>query len=503
MIASFTKAAAKELAGRDLQIEKHRCGTLHAHCFRALGNPKVAESQVDKFNEQYPQFFMSAGSVDTDEGEFDQKATAGGDEVMAEYQVMRAKRVQRKLWAPKVESFAKAWEEFKFKNNFTDFTDMIEKCIAFPERVIPEGTTIGIFDEVQDFTPMQLELVRAIGSKLNYFLLAGDDDQTIYGFTGATPKAFLEPDIPDECKKILNQSYRVPRAVQALAEQWIKQIKDRQPKEYKPRDFEGEVRHLPHATSRSPDEVVEKILIDNEEGKTSMVLASCSYMIEGVIHALKDQGVPFHNPYKTKRGDWNPLGAKRGTSSKDRLLMYLDPQGPQAGSARLWTVEQLAGWVDLVEAKGLLTRGSKKEIKEAAERRDEFTPQGLIRCYTEWFTPDGLNAAICLKPHFIETRVVSSKKKALMYPIKVINKNGIDALRQVPRICVGTIHSVKGGQADNVYLFPDLSSNAMRQYIGHGHDSVIRQYYVGMTRCREKLFITGDASRGGVNLKMG
>ena len=56
---------------------------------------------------------------------------------------------------------------------------------------------------------------------------------------------------------------------------------------------------------------------------------------------------------------------------------------------------------------------------------------------------------------------------------------------------VGTIHSVKGGQADCVYLFPDLSQAGDAQYarFGHSRDSVIRLFYVGATRAREVLYV--------------
>jgi superfamily I DNA/RNA helicase len=56
---------------------------------------------------------------------------------------------------------------------------------------------------------------------------------------------------------------------------------------------------------------------------------------------------------------------------------------------------------------------------------------------------------------------------------------------------VGTVHSVKGGQADVVYLFPDLSraGDSHYQVSGPLRDSVLRVFYVGATRARETLYI--------------
>ena len=71
---------------------------------------------------------------------------------------------------------------------------------------------------------MQLYLVRKWGERANYFIVAGDDDQTIYTFTGATPEAFLYPDIPDDHKIILKQSYRVPRTIHQFAESLIRRV---------------------------------------------------------------------------------------------------------------------------------------------------------------------------------------------------------------------------------------------------------------------------------------
>jgi len=69
-------------------------------------------------------------------------------------------------------------------------------------------------------------------------------------------------------------------------------------------------------------------------------------------------------------------------------------------------------------------------------------------------------------------------------------------------VIVGTIHSVKGGEADVVCLFPDLSGegDAAYQQAGAPRDSVIRQFYVGMTRARETLYICQQESGMAVRL---
>jgi ATP-dependent exoDNAse (exonuclease V) beta subunit len=53
-----------------------------------------------------------------------------------------------------------------------------------------------------------------------------------------------------------------------------------------------------------------------------------------------------------------------------------------------------------------------------------------------------------------------------------------------------------------VYLFPDLSQAGDAQYArgGAARDSVIRQFYVGVTRTREKLYLCQRESAMAVSI---
>src|ERR1039458_4814608 len=68
---------------------------------------------------------------------------------------------------------------------------------------------------------------------------------------------------------------------------------------------------------------------------------------------------------------------------------------------------------------------------------------------------------------------------------------GIASRRRHASLSCAVIHSVKGGEADVVFLFPDVSPAGDAAYQKHGpqRDSVIRLFYVGMTRARHTLYI--------------
>lgn len=94
------------------------------------------------------------------------------------------------------------------------------------------------------------------------------------------------------------------------------------------------------------------------------------------------------------------------------------------------------------------------------------------------------------------SRLTEDGRKRVEFPVEVALRGGPQALLATPQVIVGTIHSVKGGQADVVYLFPDLSRSGDAQYArgGASRDTVTRQFYVGATRAREHLYICGRAS---------
>lgn len=507
IVASFTKTAAAELAGRDLPIRSDQIGTLHAHCYRALGRPKLAEDSdlIKLWNEAYPMYSLSGAKSDIDEAASDITYATDGDALYAQLQIMRHRLIDEDLWSNQVRDFAQHWRLFKGENFALDFTDLIEQAT---QRVAyaPGNPVMGFFDEVQDFTRLELGLVRQWGSKMNYVMLAGDDDQSLYDFKGATPDAFLDPPVDNEHKRILSQSYRVPRVVQAFAEAIIVQVSRREPKEYKARDYEGELIHI-NAHLQS----CEDLLVDAQKyidaGKSVMFLTTCGYMLDPLKRFLRQEGIPFHNPFRAKRGDWNPLSKGRGTSAADRLFAFLRPTaGVENPQGDLWHPEEVKKWSAFLNSKLVLKHGAKKlmETWGIATEEDMFADVGAVPLDSllEVFNEADLNKALDFDIQWYKQSLLASKNANFEYPLAIVEKRGVDTLRAVPQVIIGTIHSVKGGQADVVYLFPDLSRAGATTWQNHGlgRDTIIRQFYVGATRARETLVLCEPSTMLSVDL---
>lgn len=507
LVASFTKTASEELTTKNLPLDDRQIGTLHAHCYRALNYPEIAETRILNFNQFAPNYSLSMDKSDIDSPNLMETATTEGDKLMMEYQTLRAKMVDRDLWPISVKNFANKWETFKKRNHLVDFTDMIS--IALEEVDIPLGDPkIGFFDEAQDFTPLELALVRKWCENMDWIIVAGDDDQNLYSFKGATPEGFINPPLPEDQVIILDQSWRVPRVVQEYAERWIEQIKVRQPKKYKPKeDAEGELRHVDFGNWKDPGPLLNDAQKYMDEGKKVMFLTTCGYMLEPLKSLLRKEGLPFYNPYRKKRGDWNPLHATRGTSSTERLLAFFRNSNEVYGSqAEMWNWDELNKWVQLISSRENLQHGVKKFIPEIITELKEEGDFGHLEPVTidellEIFTEDALEKALANDLKWFDEALLTSKASGMQFPLQVARKHGASKLTEVPQIIIGTIHSVKGGEADVVYLFPDLSTAGMREWINESQkDNIIRQFYVGMTRTKEVLITCPPASNYKVEL---
>jgi superfamily I DNA/RNA helicase len=501
LVTSFSRAAAAELCGRDLPLGRDKVGTLHAHCYRALGSPVIAESKVRDWNQQYPAWAVTGnGEDDIDEPLMEGGGSDDGDKLLATANRWRNRKVAVNEWpGAQARLFYTKWCEWKQANGLMDFTDLLEQA-AVDCRIAPGDPAVIFADEAQDFTRLQLNLIRKWGQHTEYFLCVGDDDQTIYTFTGATPDAFLKPEVPPDQKIVLAQSYRVPQAVHARAVRWIEQVKGREPKEYRPTASVGAVECFPdwEANFNKSEVIISAAEREVAAGRSVMFLTSCSYMLNNIRRTLIERGIPFHNPYRRRRHDWNPLYASKGLTAADRLLAFIKPHNSMGDAAQPWDAADYRKWADWVEAAKAFQRGGKTAASDLPD--DQVIGLDDLE---KWLKPEALDDLIngvmngALHSHLTWwlNRVSESHKKTAAYPVRVVMKRGLDALRQRPQVIIGTIHSVKGGEADVVYLFPDLSRAADLEWYrgGEERDSIIRQYYVGMTRAKQKLVICNSA----------
>lgn len=516
LLASLTKTAAHELAGRDLPIEARRIGTLHAHAYRALGGGTVAESKAKEWNEWLTEHghpwswhLSSARKTDVDDpmdegivrSDENDGAKTDGDEYLEAVGTWRARALPRSHWMVKTEviRFAEAWEEWKAEAGYLDFTDMIETCLR-DQVPPPVDFDVMFLDETQDSSRLEVMLALQWGALGETLVVAGDVRQNLYEWRGSEPRVFLEIDRICTAKRVLSQSYRVPAAVHSRAVTWAKQLSQDIEADYYPRKQDGTVvigEITDGPSLRRAEWIIEDAAKAAQRGQSVMLLGTTRRLVDHYVSELRAAGLLFHNPYRPKAGHWNPIGDPlHGAGAAAQLVAFSRTDDRTWGTeARFWNTEEIRSWVKPIRA-DVFVKGSKTQLLAGggvtAEQFAEMVPDraNLNRMFSgdlDWYV-SALTEG-------------QSRGGRFKYPLAVAEKHGIKALTEQPRICVGTVHSVKGGEADVCYVAPDLSRAGYDSWVDRDtRDQVVRCFYVAMTRAREKLVLLKPMSSLSVDL---
>lgn len=521
LVCSYTKAASREIRTRMLdkhgvEVPQTQMGTLHSLCYRALGSPKLTEGLEREFSVEFPQHGLSGGvdtSVDSPLREFSAGKTCGDDN-RSRYELQRASCKERDTWPSEVQRFARDWEAWKKSNDLMDFGDLLE--VAYRDLdAAPGNPAIGVLDEAQDSPENQMRVFLKWARSMQQAIVAGDPDQTLYQWCGSSPRTMIDMPLVDGARHVLSQSYRIPEAVHEVAERWIRKSHSRLSREYFPRledpnspvsdsnrPVVGKFTHLSVGFLTRPDSIVASAMKHVEAGKSVMIIASCSYMVDKIKHHLYAERIPFANRWREQRGDWNPMrmGGKQATTFR-RLLSFLRPSVEFSGdSSNSWTWADVWLWGEWLNSERMWVRGAKKWLEERKKDESPFDPVELASYVRETELPEFENLSFGTREDRAKAvdwwlnRVSASHKNTAEYLCGVVKKFDVEALKE-PRISLGTCHSVKGGESDVVYLSPDLSKVAYMQSwlsTGETRDGVRRMLYVGMTRAREELVLCGS-----------
>jgi superfamily I DNA/RNA helicase len=507
MVSSFSTTAATAIVEKFndnnvlLKPDKKMVGTLHSHAYRSAGHGTVAldPKVIGDWNAQVtPEMRVTPDNRRNggDTGSFvsDPAKAVTGDDLLGCLDLLRAKMIDPADWPRNVAEFAKRWTAWKTDAETMDFTDMIEGALhrARDGEHAPGNPQFIVSDESQDQTPLESALLFAWGLRADRLVLAMDDDQAINQWRGGDALPLLQLHGPEVSDHVLGKSFRVPESVRVAAEVLIRRVAIRKDKTYMARTKyadgvdTGEIvggTAFNVSESLASADLVTRIVRDLDAGKSVMVIASCNYMLQPLITNLRQEGVPFHNPYRPLEGRWNPFGAAKedGMTTAERVYHYL------VLADRDWTGDDIRAWMELVKIKdaGLVTSAKRDIVHWAQEVIPEDDVVALFKTHEafDWATsPD---------PDWLASCLLASKRPVAEYPLAVARQHGHNALKSKPRLTIGTIHSVKGAGEDVVYLAPDIS-NAARlriQSSKDGRDEAIRLFYVGMTRAKESLRI--------------
>jgi DNA helicase-2/ATP-dependent DNA helicase PcrA len=449
---SFTKKAANEARDRaitkfptlDAKTDFPWFRTLHSLAFRCLN---ITANEMMKA-ENYREFSKETGieiNIENGEEEFMVKAD---NPILSEINIARIKGEDLRAYYNcsnidiewhHFEYVERAYRHYKESRGLIDFTDMLERIVCEPQK-LPTLQAL-IIDEAQDLSRLQWNLVEILAGKSQRVYIAGDDDQAVFTWAGADVEAFLN----FEGKvTVLEQSWRVPAKVHAVAEDIVQRIRHRQAKEWKPRNFEGAVQTY----QRFED-------VDVTSGEW-LVLASTNYLLNEVHGWLKSLGVIYerhgHRSVPENMIDavftWEQLrkGLEVDTAAVLNVYKYLDSDFVARGHKRL-----------------------PKALPDELHTIHTLQEKHGLRTDVIW--------------HEALTKISEDKREYIIAALRRGRK-----LRGNIPVKLSTIHGAKGGEADHVMLLTDLSSRFANEYATNS-DSIHRMFYVGVTRAKKSLHI--------------
>lgn len=449
---TFTRAARAEVLSRTSLSEEELpfVKTIHATCYKSLGidqNQLVTTRDVRAFGTaigvQLSGYMPDLFSLEAIGEKFQQPTKA--DRLLQLNHLGRHRgltlRETLKDAPPELDFnyakwFTQVYRSWKTSVGKMDYTDLLSEYLA---KIEPLDLDVLFVDEAQDLSWLQWQVVHKFGGNCARIYLAGDDDQAIFTWAGASASMFnLEPcdDI-----RVLPQSYRLPRVVHELSQKIIRRVKVRQEKQFLPRDVEGEYRpigqlDLPHIS----------------EGK-SLVLYRNFHRGVALGLQLENLGVPFGGINSVL---WNP-----------EVSMTL------AGLQRVMNHEP----IPMAEARALVLHSHLLILRDDAKE------------ITQHKTGEVSATAIFKDPESFKGQELSKilpKLPRLGYLQRTLAKHGLEATLN-PKITLLSIHQSKGREADTVVVDLELARKTYEAY-QHEPDDEHRVYYVAVTRAKSRLF---------------
>jgi len=521
LVCSLTRTAAAEIAGRGLPIPRKACGTIHAHGYRSIKDrPPLLDAEFFKdWNRHHPGYKISKlqkinPNSEVDGWNAENEFTGGhGTACLTVATGLLHSMKPFSMWPKDIRNFYTMYAELKRVHGKIDYDDMILMASDHP----PFDPKVILIDEAQDVSRLEWDLLRKWGSVAGALIAVGDDRQSLYEWRGADPSFLQDPSIPDNRRKVLSQSYRIPKAIHAKAEKIARELTTYVPVAYRPTDEEGSITYN-NSTYKIIDPIMPEIHRFLDKGESVMLSVATNYMANNIARQLKEMKELYSNPWRITNRAWNPSimhddqhsGNPGTTTLVNRINSFMVAARPAHGDdRRMWNYRDLFNWTEWLTGEGFFIHGAKKAIRDAAKEKplERITEADLKRWF---FWPGEINAEVLdwfLKTDIGEERKFSeimdwwAGRMDLMHGRRYReqtrrlgrcwDKHGYG---KTPSLYVGTFHSFKGAEADHVFLWPDISLSAYKLWIGSGgadryRDPILKQFYVGVTRARKTLSI--------------
>lgn len=429
------------------------------------------------------------------------------------------------------------YEDFKRKNNYIDFDDMLTLTFEILnnnsnilEKYRNKYKYIQI-DEGQDTSNIQYEIIKLLAYPNNNLFIVADDDQSIYGFRGAYPENLLrfKDTFTNANTFFMEENFRSSFNIVSVCNDFIKTNKSR----YKKNLFTNKPSKRPINIIKFNDEFGQlSYIVDNLKNiknlKNTAILFRNNISSIGLLDELNKHGIPFY--------------------MRDSKLHFFNH----------WAVSDIKAFINLSLDSSDINSFEKVYYKMNAyiskkaihfimkDNKDLCVFDRLIK-YPEYKTyqidnivrlkfdfkylvkksPSEVIDFILYDLNYLDYLKENSEKfgysydniKVLLSNLKIIASNStsitnfldrLDSLKSIIEnskdkssnsVRITTIHSSKGLEFDNVFMF-DLIDGEFPSYNNSDSkdeekylEEERRLFYVGMTRARNHLDLITIKSR--------
>lgn len=334
--------------------------------------------------------------------------------------------------------------------NLDDAKDVVARAAQMigdgevePNRI---AKTVLVIDEAQDMSAEEYALVHALmtANEEMRVIAVGDDDQNIFEFRGSNSRYMTQLlKEPDGRFVEMTENYRSSRHVVDFANAFVSGIRGRMKSEpiISMSSKEGFVSIYHHLSHLMYWPLVDNLLTHRGKGSTC-VLTQTNEEAVIIVALLRKQGL------------------------NSKLVQSMD-------GFRFWNMTEVRMFLKLVE-RGTHTPIIPDDVWENAKQKtfDMYANSSslhyLRRCISLFEQTNKTKYHTDFKEFVIESSVED-----------FCDLSGAD-------VVVSTIHKAKGREFDDVYMLISTPQ--------HITDEVLRRYYVGITRAKERLFIHTDSS---------
>ncbi len=412
---------------------------------------KLVVSHIEEFTKLY-RYRLSKQTVD----DFTSRSSKEvDDQLLAAYDRSRNLQVDwsdlvlkdrhLRLHRAAIATFIHRYEEWKQKNGYLDFLDLLVK--GFNESVSPP-VELAVIDEFQDSSPLMASQIALWAERIPNVIIAGDPNQALYEFMGTNPKIFRNFHASETV--MLTQSHRVPDNNVKLALRIINKNKGEEAFHFNGNGTKGSTVEVP-----SLAHVIEGIRTNKD--KSFLLMARDNYNLGLGRDFLRKQGIPV-GASAVKTAAVKLVLSRPATITRYDLEILISELFPSKRS-RLST--------------GAWERGAKTRLEVEIEK-------GFSPCSVSDLAKFGADASLVHALTTGDLTILKMTGDELRYYRNIVEK--WDGRHDLVRAF--TFHGAKGREADISIIITDVTKRIHEEETVGDTESERRCWYVAVTRAK-------------------